>query len=69
MAGREPKGLLRVEVHGTLARHFLLPGLPGFLAQYPDIEISMSEGERWVDVIREGDRLRIARSATFPTAT
>ena len=52
--GARPKGLLRLEVQGTLARHFLLPGLPGFLAQYPDIEISMSEGERWVDIIREG---------------
>ena len=52
--GAKPKGLLRVEVQGTLARHFLLPGLPDFLAQYPDIELNMSEGERWVDVIREG---------------
>jgi DNA-binding transcriptional LysR family regulator len=52
--GARPKGLLRLEVQGTLARHFLLPGLPGFLAQYPDIEISMSESERWVDIIREG---------------
>jgi DNA-binding transcriptional LysR family regulator len=52
--GARPKGLLRLEVQGTLARHFLLPGLPGFLAQYPDIEISMSESERWIDIIREG---------------
>jgi DNA-binding transcriptional LysR family regulator len=52
--GARPKGLLRLEVQGTLARHFLLPGLPGFLAKYPDIEISMSESERWVDIIREG---------------
>jgi DNA-binding transcriptional LysR family regulator len=50
----KPKGLLRVEVQGTLARHFLLPGLPDFFAKYPDIEISMSEGERWIDLIREG---------------
>ncbi len=50
----KPKGLLRVEVQGTLARHFLLPGLPAFLARYPELEISMSEGERWIDVIREG---------------
>src|SRR5882757_1328316 len=28
--GAKPKGLLRIDVHGTLARHFLLPGLPGF---------------------------------------
>lgn len=49
-----PKGVLRIEVQGTLARHFLLPGLPDFLADYPEIEIVMSEGERWVDVVREG---------------
>ncbi|RJF87191.1 LysR family transcriptional regulator [Oleomonas cavernae] len=53
-AGARPRGLLRVEVQGTLARHFLLPGLPAFLAEYPEIELSISEGERWVDVIREG---------------
>lgn len=52
--GATPKGLLRVEVQGTLARHFLLPGLPDFLASYPDIEIALSESERWVDVVREG---------------
>lgn len=53
-AGLKPGGLLRVEVQGTLARHFLLPGLPGFLERYPAIELAMSEGERWVDVVREG---------------
>jgi len=53
-SGAKPKGLLRIEVQGTLARHFLLPGLPAFLERYPDIEIVMSEGERWVDVVREG---------------
>ncbi|TIO50426.1 MAG: LysR family transcriptional regulator [Mesorhizobium sp.] len=52
--GAVPKGMLRVEVQGTIARHFLLPGLPQFLERYPAIEISMSEGERWVDVVREG---------------
>lgn len=50
----KPRGLLRVEVQGTLARHFLLPGLPAFLAEYPDIELVISEGERWVDMVREG---------------
>ena len=29
-AGAKPRGLLRIEVHGTLARHFLLPDLPDF---------------------------------------
>jgi DNA-binding transcriptional LysR family regulator len=52
--GARPKGLLRVEVQGTLARHFLLPSLPGFFTEYPDIELNMSESDRWIDLIREG---------------
>jgi len=52
--GAKPKGLLRVDVHGTLARHFVLPRLPDFLAEYPEIELYMSEGDRLVDLIREG---------------
>jgi DNA-binding transcriptional LysR family regulator len=53
-AGTRPRGTLRIEVQGTIARHFLLPGLPEFFAQYPDIDITMSEGDRWVDLVREG---------------
>lgn len=53
-SGAVPKGMLRVEVQGTIARHFLMPGLPQFFARYPDIEIAMSESDRWVDVVREG---------------
>ncbi|MDK1375341.1 MULTISPECIES: LysR family transcriptional regulator [unclassified Sinorhizobium] len=53
-AGAKPKGLLRVDVHGTLARHFVLPSLPAFLETYPDIELYMSEGDRLVDLVREG---------------
>lgn len=53
-AGVRPKGPLRVDVHGTLARHFILPNLPAFLAAYPEIAFHMSEGDRLVDLIREG---------------
>ncbi|MGV6875203.1 LysR family transcriptional regulator [Pseudochelatococcus sp. B33] len=49
-----PRGLLRVDVHGTLARHFLLPALPRFLETYPGIELYMSEGDRLADLVREG---------------
>jgi DNA-binding transcriptional LysR family regulator len=52
--GAKPKGLLRVDVHGTLARYFMLPGLPRFLALYPDIQLHIGEGDRFVDLIREG---------------
>ncbi len=53
-AGAKPKGMLRVDVHGTLARHFVLPNLPSFLEAYPDVELYMSEGDRLVDLVREG---------------
>ncbi|SFV30858.1 DNA-binding transcriptional regulator, LysR family [Devosia crocina] len=52
--GSRPKGLLRVDVHGTLARHFVLPHLPEFLRTYPEIELFLSEGDRLVDLVREG---------------
>ena len=53
-AGAKPKGALRIEVQGTLARHLLMPNLPAFFAQYPDVEISMSKSDRWVDLVHEG---------------
>lgn len=52
--GAVPKGPLRCEVHGRLARHFLLPRLAEFFAQYPEIDLYMSEGDRLVDPVREG---------------
>jgi DNA-binding transcriptional LysR family regulator len=53
-AGVTPKGLLRVDVHGTLARHFVLPNIPAFLKSYPGIEFYLTEGDRYVDLVREG---------------
>ncbi|HWU97739.1 MAG TPA: LysR substrate-binding domain-containing protein [Oxalicibacterium sp.] len=53
-SGATPRGMLRVEVQGTLARHFLLPALPDFFAKYPEIELTMSESDRWVDLVQEG---------------
>lgn len=50
----EPKGRLRVDLHGTLAKYFVVPALPQFMARYPDIELSISEADRFVDLIAEG---------------
>ena len=49
-----PKGLLRVNAQGTLAKYFLMPGLPGFLERYPDIVLHLGEDDRLVDLVREG---------------
>jgi DNA-binding transcriptional LysR family regulator len=53
-AGAKPSGLIRVDVHGTQARHFLMPGLPGFLAEYPGIRLHLAEAHQPLDMIREG---------------
>ncbi|WP_233843200.1 LysR family transcriptional regulator [Dyella sp. 2HG41-7] len=50
----KPRGLLRVDVHGTLMRHFLLPALPDFLDRFPDLQLHLGEGDRLVDLVREG---------------
>jgi DNA-binding transcriptional LysR family regulator len=52
--GAKPQGLLRIDVQGSQARRFILPGLPRFFAQYPGIQLYMSEGDRFVDLVREG---------------
>ena len=49
-----PRGLLRVDVQGTQARRFIVPALPRFFAAYPDLELLMSEGDRFVDLVHEG---------------
>lgn len=52
--GAKPSGLVRIDVHGTQARHFLLPGLPRFLEAYPDIRLHIGEAHQALDMIREG---------------
>jgi DNA-binding transcriptional LysR family regulator len=52
--GAKPRGPLHVNVHGTLASHFVVPHLPGFLSEYPGIELLFGEGDRYVDLVREG---------------
>lgn len=49
-----PKGRLRVDLHGTLAKYFVVPALPQFMARYPEVELSISEADRFVDLIAEG---------------
>jgi DNA-binding transcriptional LysR family regulator len=50
----EPAGLLRVNLQPTLARNFVFPALPDFLQRYPRIQLHVGEGDRLVDLVREG---------------
>jgi DNA-binding transcriptional LysR family regulator len=40
--GAKPSGLVRVDVHGTQARYFLLPDLPRFRRMFPPIKSHFS---------------------------
>lgn len=47
-------GLVRVDVAGHLARTVLLQALPAFLKRHPALTVHFGEGERFVDLVREG---------------
>jgi len=49
-----PKGRLRVDMQGNQAQRFVLPYLGDFHARYPDIELEIGLGDRFVDLVREG---------------
>lgn len=50
----KPQGTLKVEVHGIFAAHFILPKLHQFLGEYPQIQLQLTESDRYVDLIKEG---------------
>ncbi|WP_251977166.1 LysR family transcriptional regulator [Salinicola avicenniae] len=49
-----PRGVLRVEMHGTHASRLLLPNLNAFHARYPALDVVVTTGDRQVDLIGEG---------------
>lgn len=49
-----PRGLLRVDMHGNHATQIVLPRIDAFHRRYPEIELVVSSGDRLVDLVREG---------------
>ena len=49
-----PRGVLRVDMHGTHATRIVLPKIALFRSRYPGIELVVSSGDRLVDLVREG---------------
>lgn len=47
-------GRLRVDMPVSMACDYVLPLLPGFMQNYPGIELELSSSDRRVDVVREG---------------
>ena len=50
----QPKGRLRVDLQATLARLLVIPALRDFFARYPQIQLDIGTGDRFVDLVREG---------------
>jgi DNA-binding transcriptional LysR family regulator len=48
-----PRGLLRVTMPGTFARLWVVPWLPAFLREHPEIEIELEVGDRFFDLVEE----------------
>ena len=48
------RGRLRVDMPIALARDLVMPNLPAFLKQHPQLELELSSTDRRVDLVREG---------------
>ncbi len=49
-----PRGTLRLDLHGAHATHIVLPRINEFRTRYPHVELKISSGDRLVDLVREG---------------
>lgn len=54
LGGQQPRGLLRVDMPGALARNVVLPRLGEFREAYPAIELMLSITNRVADLAQEG---------------
>ncbi|WP_428395268.1 LysR family transcriptional regulator [Lichenicoccus sp.] len=52
--GGNALGVLRVDTNAHLARTWLLPELPRFLERHPGLRFHLGEGDRLVNLVREG---------------
>jgi LysR family transcriptional regulator, regulator for bpeEF and oprC len=54
-AGRTtPRGVLHINLLPALGRQFVIPALPRFAAQYPDLRVFATLDDRRVDLVAEG---------------
>jgi LysR family transcriptional regulator for bpeEF and oprC len=49
-----PRGRVRVDAPTLIARSVIIPALPRFFVQYPDIELALACNERHFDLVAEG---------------
>jgi LysR family transcriptional regulator for bpeEF and oprC len=52
--GHVPGGVVRVDLPERMAHANLLPKLPAFFAEYPDISVKVGANDRFADLVGEG---------------
>ena len=52
--GRRPGGSIRVELPERLAHLVVIPALPDFFRQFPDIQVRLGSNDRYADLVGEG---------------
>ena len=55
----DPRGTLRLNLPTAFGRAHVVPMLPGFLRQYPDLSLDLSLTDAFVDLVEEGIDLAI----------
>ncbi|EMF0805999.1 TPA: LysR substrate-binding domain-containing protein [Klebsiella aerogenes] len=50
----QPKGRFKVGMPQSIARHCIIPRLPAFLRQYPELELLLCSSDNVEDIIQEG---------------
>lgn len=50
----KPQGHLRIDVQVSFAHHMLIPSLPEFHRQFPDITLSLGVSDRTINIVGEG---------------
>lgn len=53
-SSQAPRGTLRVDMPSNISRLYVAPALPAFIAQYPDIKLRITVGDRVVDMVADG---------------
>jgi LysR family transcriptional regulator for bpeEF and oprC len=52
--GRGPRGKLKVDMPGSIGRLMVVPRLSEFRRSYPDIELTITFGDKPIDLLQEG---------------
>lgn len=52
--GRQPGGVVRVDLPERLAHMVVIPALPDFFRRYPEIQVKLGASDRFADLVGEG---------------